>query len=484
MSWQALNSAAALPEMFISVMACFILIYRMFDTSSCPNRIPFIASVATLVIAAVLAVMAAGGAESVIAFNGAFVSDSMSKVVKVMMALVTTAVFLYGYRYNAERGYFKTEFYVLGLFGVVGMMIMASAAHLLTLYVGLELFSLSLYSMVAFYRDSKVGSEAAMKYFILGALASAVLLYAISLLYGLTGSLQLSEISNTIAGMDTKANLGLILAVVLAIVGLSFKLGLAPFHMWLPDVYQGSPTSVTAYLAAAPKIAAFAMVIRLLIDGLAPMSESWQSILILLALLSVAWGNIAAIAQTNIKRMLGYSTISHMGFFLFGIIAANSYGYGASMFYILVYAVMSAGVFGLILLRTTSSTESERIADFKGLGTKSPGMAALMMILMLSMAGIPPFAGFWAKMSVILSLVNAHHVTVAVIAVLLAVIGAFYYLRIIKTMYFDEPEDDVAEADNPLALKVLLAINVLALIVILPWINRVIELTQAAFPAG
>ncbi len=476
MMLETLNIATALPEMFIAGMACLILVYSLFDKSSEPARISFYLSVATLVIGGLMAFSNQPESAS-LSFVGAFVSDAMSSVVKGFVALITAMVFVYGVRYNAERHYLKTEFYALGLFGVVGMMIMSSSANLLTLYVGLELFSLSLYAMVAFFRDSRLASEAAIKYFILGGLASAILLYAMSLLYGLSGSLQMSEIAARTSELEA-GNLGLSLAIVLTVVGLGFKLGVVPFHMWVPDVYQGSPSSVTAYLAAAPKIAAFAMVIRLLSDTLGLAHEQWQMMLVILALASVSVGNIVAIAQTNIKRMLAYSTISHMGFFLFGIIAGTAAGFGASMFYVLIYAVMSAGSFGVILLLSGPEKESDQISDFKGLSQRSPMMAFLMMMLMFSMAGIPPFAGFFAKMSVLLSLVDSGLVWVAIVAVLLAVIGAFYYLRIIKTMYFDDPETDVALPHNPVAVRALLFLNVIVLILILPWIGRLIDMTQ------
>jgi len=476
MMLETLNIATALPEMFIAGMACVILIYRLFDKSSDPARMSFLLSVVTLMVGGLLAFSGQPDVSS-LSFNGAFVSDAMSSVIKGFVALITAMVFVYGARYNADRKYLKTEFYVLGLFGVVGMMVMASSANLLTLYVGLELFSLSLYAMVAFFRDSRLASEAAIKYFILGGLASAILLYAMSLLYGLSGSLQMSEIATAISALEA-GNLGLSLAVVLIVVGLGFKLGVVPFHMWVPDVYQGSPSSVTAYLAAAPKIAAFAMVIRLLSDTLGMAHEQWQMMLVILALASVALGNIVAIAQSNIKRMLAYSTISHMGFFLFGIIAGTAAGYGASLFYVLIYAVMSAGSFGVILLLSGPDYESDKIEDFKGLAQRSPLMAFLMMMLMFSMAGIPPFAGFFAKMSVLLSLIDADLVWVAIVAVLLAVIGAFYYLRIIKTMYFDDPDVDAPLAENPVAVKGLLVLNVVVLILILPWIGRLIDMTQ------
>lgn len=476
MTLEMLNIATALPEMWVAGMACLILMVRLFDKTSCPSFNSFLLSTATLVIAGGLAL---GGQpeQSQIAFNGAFIADSMSSVIKAFIAFISAAVFIYGARYNANHGYFKTEFYVLGLFGVVGMMVLSSAASLLTLYVGLELFSLSLYAMVAFFRDSRVASEAAIKYFILGGLASAILLYAMSLLYGLTGSLDIAVIAEKLTLLEP-GNLGLTLAIVLMVVGLAFKLGAVPFHMWVPDVYQGSPTSVTAYLAAAPKIAAFAMVIRLLVDTLQIGHDQWQGMLIILALLSVALGNVVAIAQTNIKRMLAYSTISHMGFFLFGILSGIASGYGASLFYVLVYAVMSVGAFGLILWLSDKDSEYEQISDFQGLSQRSPMMAFLMLMLMFSMAGIPPFAGFFAKFSVIMSLVQVDLVWVAVLAVLLAVIGAYYYLRIIKTMYFDEPQSEAPMAKNHPAVTALLVANVVVLLLILPWIGRMIDLTQ------
>jgi len=476
MTFEMLNVATALPEILIAGMACFILMFRLFDKSSQPNCNAFLLSTATLVVAGVLAVI--GSPEQAqSAFNGAFIADPMSATVKAFIAFISAAVFIYGARYNTEHGYFKTEFYILGLFGVVGMMVLTSAASLLTLYVGLELFALSLYTMVAFFRDSRVASEAAIKYFILGGLASAILLYGMSLLYGLTGSLEITVVAQKLAQLET-GNLGLTLAIVLLVVGLAFKLGVAPFHMWVPDVYDGSPTSVTAYLAAAPKIAAFAMVIRLLVDTLQVGLDQWQGMLIILALLSVAVGNVIAIAQTSIKRMLAYSTIAHMGFFLFGILSGTAAGYGASLFYVLVYAVMSVASFGVILVLADKQSEFDQISDFKGLSQRNPMLAGLMMMLMFSMAGIPPFAGFFAKMSVIMSLIQVDLVWVAVLAVLLAVIGAFYYLRIVKTMYFDDPQSDAPLAKNHWAVSTLLAINILVLLLILPWIGRMIDMTQ------
>ena len=353
-------------------------------------------------------------------------------------------------------------------------MVMASANHLLTLYLGLELMSLCLYSMIAFFRDDKLAVESAMKYFVLGALASSILLYGMSLLYGLTGSLDLAVIRSTLSGLDQN-NMALALAVVFVVVALAFKIGAVPFHMWVPDVYHGSPTSTTAFIGAAPKIAAFALFMRLLVGGLEDLHSMWQDMLIILALLSVATGNIIAIAQDNLKRMLAYSTISHMGFFLFGILSGTAAGYSASLFYILVYATMSCGAFGVILYLSGKDFESDKLSDLKGLSKRSPWIALLLLILMFSMAGVPPTAGFFAKLSVIQALLNAGLVWVAIAAVVLAVIGAYYYLRIIKLVYFDAPENEAlitSQADT----KLVLMFNVFIVVAILPWIGALITL--------
>jgi NADH-quinone oxidoreductase subunit N len=353
-----------------------------------------------------------------------------------------------------------------------------SASHFVSLYLGLELLSLSLYAMVAFQRDSKQATEAAMKYFVLGALASGMLLYGMSMLYGVTGSLEIGAVRDRIAsgGPD---NLIVTFGLVFVIVGLAFKLGAVPFHMWIPDVYHGAPTAVTLFLGVAPKLAAFAMFMRLLIAGLPDLADAWRDMLVVMALLSMGVGNVIAIAQTNIKRMLAYSTISHMGFFLLGILSASPNGYGSAMFYILVYAVMSAGGFGMIILLSRAGFEAENLDDFKGLNQRQPWYAFLMLIIMFSMAGVPPTAGFFAKFMVIQSVVNVDMAWLAVAAVLFSVIGAFYYLRVVKLMYFDAPTDSApiqASGD----MKLLLSINGLALIAFVPWAGALIELCRSA----
>jgi NADH-quinone oxidoreductase subunit N len=448
----------ALPEIFVLIMACVILVYDLFLSDR--NRvITYLMSIGTLVGAAILTNFYHGAHSDhpVLTFAGTFVSDNMADVLKFFVYIITAGVFLYSRRYLLERDLFKGEFYVLGLFGVLGMMVMVSAHNLLTLYLGLELLALSQYAMVALQRDSGVASEAAMKYFVLGALASGMLLYGMSMLYGATRSLDIGEIG-TYIGQASKDDLVLIFAVAFVVVGLAFKLGAAPFHMWIPDVYHGAPTAVTLYIGTAPKIAAFAMLMRLLVDGLGDLHGQWQGMLMVLAILSMVIGNIIAIAQTNLKRMLAYSTIAHVGFLLLGILTGTSGGYAASMFYVIVYAIMSLGGFGMIILLSRAGFEADKLDDFKGLNQRSPWFAFMMAILMLSMAGIPPFLGFWAKFAVLEAVVRSGMVWLAVVAVIFAIIGAFYYLRVIKLMYFDKAED-TTPLESSMDMKIVMSAN-------------------------
>lgn len=473
MKVEALKAAAAAPEMIVAFMACLILVAALYMKKEAGHRFSYGLSVVTLVFVAIQ-IMMNFSETGTTALNNMFVDDPMADLLKIAICLISAGVFVYSRQYNQDRGIFKGEYYVLGMFGVTGMMVMASANHLLTLYLGLELMSLCLYAMIAFYRDDKLAVEAAMKYFVLGALASSILLYGMSLLYGLTGSLELSVIRDSLAGTQ-QGNVAVALAVVFIVVAVSFKLGAVPFHMWVPDVYQGAPTSTTAFVGAAPKIAAFAMTLRLLAGGLEDLHGMWQQMLMIIALLSIAGGNIIAIAQSNLKRMLAYSTISHMGYFLCGILAGTEEGYSASLFYVLVYAVMSLAAFGIVLYLATKENESDQLDDLKGLSKRSPWIAFLLMVLMFSMAGIPPTAGFFAKFSVIQALVNADLVWVAVIAVILAVVGAYYYLRIIKLAYFDAPESDQAVQSNA-GMSAVLTVNVLLIVAILPWIGSLLAL--------
>lgn len=393
--------------------------------------------------------------ESYSAFSGLYVRDDLSDMLKLCMILITIGVFMYSRNYLIDRNMNNGEFYSLGLFALLGMMIMVSANNMLTVYLGLELLALASYAMVAMQRDNGRASEAAMKYFVLGAIASGMLLYGMSLIYGLTGSLDLQEIAlsvqETEGGLAT--NIGMLLGLSFLLIGLGFKLGVAPFHMWIPDVYQGAPTAVTQFISAAPKIATFGMIFRLLGEGMGDMHESWQQILMLLAVLSLAIGNIIAIAQTNLKRMLAYSTISHMGFIALGILAGGEVGFAAALFYVVTYAFTSLGGFGLLMLLSRQGYEAEELSDIKGLSHTHPWYAFMFMLILFSMAGIPPTLGFYAKLTVLQAVLQPEVVGVtetvevasifvglAIFAVVMSVIGAFYYLRAIKMMYFDEPD--------------------------------------------
>jgi len=459
MPFEVLNMSFALPEMFMLAMACIILLVVAFSGEQGASP-AYGLSQLTLAVTAILIYQSFG--ESGSTFDGTYIKDAFSDVLKLSICLINIAVLLYSTSYLKARDLFKGEYYVLAIFSTLGMMVMVSAAHFLTIYLGLELMSLCMYAMVAMHRDSMVSTEAAMKYFILGALASGMLLYGMSIIYGVTGSLQIATIAETVqaGGLD---NTVLSFGLVFLVIGIGFKLGAVPFHMWLPDVYHGAPTAVTLFIATAPKIAAFAMAIRLLVDGLGDVHQHWQGMLIMLSVLSMIIGNVVAIAQTNLKRMLAYSTISHVGFILLGILSGTQAGYAASMFYALVYALMSLGAFGMIILMSRQGFEADTIDDYKGLSRRNPWYALMMLILMFSMAGIPPLVGFVAKLTVIKSIVDINLISVAIVAVMMSVIGAFYYLRIIKVMYFDQPEAEQQIAlQAPTDMRVMISVNALS----------------------
>jgi len=438
MSFTLSNLLPVLPEVFLLAAASFILIFDLFISDK--NRfLTYGLTQLTLLICAWLTVSTAQQGV-VYAFSGMFVDDPMSDILKLMVYLSVSVVMVYSREYIQLRGMYRGEFFVLALFAMLGMMIMISANHFLTLYLGLELLSLCLYALVALQRDSAVATEAAMKYFVLGALASGMLLYGMSMVYGVTGHLDVNKVAAAIQqGVENRTVL--VFGLVFIVAGVAFKLGVVPFHMWIPDVYQGAPTAVTLFIGSAPKIAAFAFVMRLLVQGLEGMVHDWQGMLMILAVLSMAVGNITAIAQTNLKRMLAYSTISHMGFLLLGFLSGSLGGYSASMFYVLVYVLMSLGTFGMIMLLSRQGFEAENLEDFKGLNQRSPWYAFMMLLLMFSMAGVPPTVGFYAKLSVLQAALQAGYTGLVIAAVLMSVIGAFYYLRIIKLMYFDAPKD-------------------------------------------
>ncbi len=434
------NLIPAAAEIFLLAMVCFILIADLMLKNS--SKIVTYLLVQLTLFGCSLITVGTHDNAVVYAFNGMYVDDLMSDVLKMLSYLGMSMVLVYSRQYLQLRGLFTGEFMVLALFSLLGMNVMISANHFLTLYLGLELLSLSLYAMVALQRDSAIATEAAMKYFVLGALASGLLLYGMSMLYGATGSLELGAISNAIKqGVLDKPLLAF--GLVFIVSGLAFKLGVVPFHMWVPDVYHGAPTAMTMLIGSVPKLAAFAFVMRILVEGLQSLEHDWSGMLIILAIASMALGNLAAIAQTNLKRMFAYSTITHMGFMLLGLISGTIEGYGSAMFYTVVYVIMSLGGFGMIMLLSRAGFEADTLNDFKGLNQRSPWLAFMMMLLMLSMAGIPPTVGFYAKLSVLNAVVQTGHTWLAVIAVIFSLIGAFYYLRVIKLMYFDAPESHV-----------------------------------------
>ncbi len=451
----------ALPEIFVLAMACAIL---LIDVLSKDRAITYALTLISLVTAAAITVFTSVP-QVQYTFGGQFVDDAMADVLKLMAYFATLTVVVYSRPYLIERNLFKGEFFVLVLFALLGMMVMISANHFLPLYIGLELLSLSLYALVALQRDSAQSTEAAMKYFVLGALASGFLLYGMSLLYGITGTLELPAMARVLqAGVQDQ--MVLVFGLVFLVAGLGFKLGVAPFHMWVPDIYQGAPSAVTLFIGSAPKLAAFAFTIRLLVNGMHPEVGNWQGMLAVMAVLSLAIGNLAAIMQTNIKRMLAYSTISHMGFLLLGVMSGTFAGYTAGMFYVIAYVVMSLGSFGLVVYLSRNGLEAENIDDFRGLNQRNPWLAALMAILMFSMAGLPPFVGFYAKLAILQSLVGAGYVWLAVVAVMFSLIGAFYYLRVVKVLYFDAPKTDAPLQPAIPDVQALLSINGVAVLML------------------
>jgi NADH-quinone oxidoreductase subunit N len=452
----------AYPELFLLAMACAILVVDLFVSDD--NRIVTYA-LAQLALAGCFAItLLTAKLDPDVTFSGMFVDDLMADVLKLLTYVGVMVMLVYSRSYVAARGLNRGEFFVLALFATLGMMVMISASHLLTLYLGLELLSLSLYSMVALQRDSAVATEAAMKYFVLGALASGMLLYGMSMLYGATGTLEIAQLAEIILAGGARS-IVLVFALVFIVAGVGFKLGAVPFHMWVPDVYHGAPTAITLFIGSAPKLAAFAFIMRLLVQGLGAeqLVAEWQQMLTVMAVLSLALGNVAAIAQSNLKRMLAYSTIGHMGFLLLGILSGNLIGYGAGMFYVVVYVLMNLGSFGMIMLLSRSGFEAENLEDFKGLDRRSPWYAFLMLLLMFSMAGVPPTVGFYAKVAVLQAVINAGYVWLAVVAVLFSLIGAFYYLRLVKLMYFDEPVD-LAPLNPRNDVRVLMSANGLSML--------------------
>ncbi len=486
---EQLNLFAAAPEIFLLTAACAILVIDLFVPDARRN----------LTYALTLAALAGAGAicwffldNDLVqyAFGGMYVTDPMANLLKLFAALGVGLMLVYAQGYARDRGIWKGEIFTLALFCLLGIFVMISANNLLLVYLGLELQSLSMYALVALRRDDGRATEAAMKYFVLGALASGFLLYGMSMLYGAAGTLDINELARNIVAGQTASKAALVLGTVFIVAGLAFKLGAVPFHMWVPDVYQGAPTAVTLLIGGAPKFAAFAITIRLLVEGMLGLAPDWQQMLIVLAVSSLAVGNLAAIAQTNLKRMLAYSTIAQVGFVLLalsaGVVAGNTVSagnaYSSAMFYIVSYVLTTLGTFGLIMFLSRQGFESEEVADLAGLARRSPWVAGVMTVFMFSLAGIPPMVGFFAKLSVIQALVTTSqtlYIVLAVVAVVFSLIGAFYYLRVVKVMWFDEPVQTAAVGQT-VGVGALLAANGAAVLLFGPFAGGLMALCRDA----
>jgi NADH-quinone oxidoreductase subunit N len=451
---------ATAAELFLIGAICVILLVDVFLT----DRSRWVTYALSLLAIAGAAFMTISypAAQRLSVFDGMFIADPMGDVLKLFTYGTVAASFLYSREYLARRGLFKGEYFILGLVALLGIMVLIAAGNLLTVYLGIELLSLALYAMVAFDRDSGIAAESAMKYFVLGAISSGALLYGFSIVYGVTGTLQLDELAVAVREVGP-GNIGLVFSLAFIIVGIAFKFGAVPFHMWIPDIYHGAPTPVTLFIGAAPKVASFILAIRVLAEGMDAMLPTWQGMLIALSVLSMVLGNVVAIAQTNLKRMLAYSTISHVGFILLGILAGTTDGYRAAMYYTMVYVIMSVGSFGVILALSREGFEADQLDDYKGLARKSPWFAAVMLMVMFSLAGVPPFVGFWAKLAVIGAVLNVDLWWLAALAVVLSVVGAFYYLRVVKLMYFDDATDSsTVQAGG--TVRAVLSLNGLAVL--------------------
>ena len=447
----------ALPELFLLSAILIILLFDLFASERLKPLTYYLTQLA-LIITGWLAFDLIG--ESATIFSGTFVLDTMGSTFKVFIMGFAIIALVYTRHYLKAHELLRNEYFILTLMSILGMMVMVSGHSLLTLYMGLEIMSLSLYALIASARDRSVAIEAALKYFVLGAIASGLLLYGMSMIYGITGSLDIAQISNFARASTLASQQTLILnfGLVFLVIGVAFKLGAVPFHMWVPDVYQGSPTSVTMFLSTVPKIAAIALLIRLLIDGLGDLQHYWSDLLMIIAVLSIALGSLVALMQSNIKRMLAYSTISHIGFVLLGFFTGVVEGYGAAVFYVLVYILMSLAAFGSIIVLNKNGFEADQISDYQGLSKHSPWFALIILVVMLSMAGVPPFIGFYSKLFILQQVIAEGYVILAVIAVVFAVISAYYYLQIIKTMYFDDADKEIT-ISAPLDMRVVLSIN-------------------------
>jgi len=460
LTWSSIQPAIA--EIYLMAAICAVLLVDVFAGAKRPG----LASTLTLIslaLGAALTVTYGHVTHHSVLFDGMYVADELGYVLKLAGFLFVAVVLLYSRTYLENRKILKGEYYVLALTALLGIFVLVSANSLLTVYIGVELLALSTYAMVAFDRDSGIAAESAIKYFVLGAIASGALLYGMSLIYGLTGTLNLEEIA---VKLHSPSSLGVTLGLVFIVVAVAFKLGAVPFHMWLPDVYQGSPTSVTLFVSTTPQLAYFALALRLLAHGLGGTVAEWSQMLSILAILSLVVGNTVALVQTNIKRLLAYSTISNVGFIVLGFVAGTPGGYSAALYYSLVYVLMVLGSFGVVVLASRAGYEADKLDDYKGLYQRDPLLALVMMMLMFSTAGVPPFVGFWAKLRIFQALWETQHFWLVVIAAGMSVVGAFYYLRVIKLMYFDAPAADAPATERSTGVRVVLAINAAAVLIL------------------
>jgi NADH-quinone oxidoreductase subunit N len=450
------------PEISLAVAICLILLVDVFAGERSRRLTPPLTLLA-LAVSAALTVRYGHVTERSALFAGMYVADELGFVLKLAAFLLVAVALLYSRSYLENRSILRGEYYVLALTALLGIFVLVSAGSLLTVYLGVELLALSVYAMVAFDRESGISAESAMKYFVLGAIASGALLYGMSLIYGLTGTLDLAEIAARLKAPNTA---GVILGLTFIVVAVAFKLGAVPFHMWLPDVYEGAPTSVTLFIGTAPKIGYFALTLRLLAQGLAGTASEWVQMLSALAVLTLVVGNVVAIVQSNLKRMLAYSTIANVGFIVLGFVAGTPDGYAAALYYTLVYVLVALGSFGVILLASRKGFEADLLDDYKGLHQRDPLLALVMMMLMFSTAGVPPFVGFWAKLRIFQALWETNHLWLVVIAAGMSVVGAYYYLRVVKLMYFDEPSAALPGPQPAAGVRLALGLNAAAVLLL------------------
>jgi len=455
-----LSMSPAIPEIYLAFAICVVLLFEVFVGVKRPGATSTL-TLLVLVVGAALTVGYADVGQREVLFHGMYVADPLAFVLKLAGFLVVAVGLLYSRMYLENRDMLRGEYYVLALTALLGIFVLVSANSLLTVYIGVELLALSVYAMVAFDRESGVAAESAMKYFVLSAIATGTLLYGMSIVYGLTGTLDLGVIATK---LTTPGSLGVVLSLAFIVVAVSFKFGAVPFHMWLPDVYEGAPTSVTLFVGTAPKIGYFALILRLLAHGLAGTSVDWTLMLTPIAVLTVIVGYVVAIAQSNLKRMLAYSTIGHVGFIVLGFVAGTPSGYTAALYYTLVYVLVALAAFGVILLASRKGFEADKLDHYKGLYKRDPLLALVMMVTMFSFAAVPPFVGFWAKLRIIQALWETHHIGLVVLAVVMSVVGAFYYLRVVKLMYFDPPPDSLPATLRPLGSRLVIGVNAAAVL--------------------